>query len=271
MGVNPGLFISKTATMKKKTLLFLSALLFFTLFLKQAEAQISFSIKIIPPEPYYERPLPPSVNHVWIDGEWVPEGDHYRHKPGYWTVPEKDHIWVGGEWKLNPDGSSYWQPGYWKPIPHIGVGNWMPEPYYLRPPKPSPRHLWVEGDWIWQNNHYVYQTGYWVVPDPNKYFVKGHWAQWPDGEWYWIRGYWKRIPDNVYVSAPPPEPIYNRPPAPSPRHVWIDGEWVWNNNGFSWKPGYWILRDPHRNWVRGYWHQRQDGGWYWIGGHWDWI
>ncbi len=102
MGVNPGLFISKTATMKKKTLLFLSALLFFTLLLKQAEAQISFSIKIIPPEPYYERPLPPSVNHVWIDGEWVPEGDHYRHKPGYWTVPEKDHIWVRGEWKHNP-------------------------------------------------------------------------------------------------------------------------------------------------------------------------
>jgi hypothetical protein len=117
----------------------------------------------------------------------------------------------------------------------------------------------------------MYQTGYWTVPEPNKVFINGHWAQWPNGEWYWVMGYWKRIPDNVFVVSMPPEPSYNRPPQPSSEHIWIGGEWAWRNNGYAWQPGSWIVRDPHKMWVRGYWHQRQDGQFYWINGYWEWI
>ena len=153
-------------------------------------AQISISIKILPPEPFIERPPPPTANHVWIEGEWVARGGQYVQQPGYWTVPEKDHIWVKGEWVRNPDGSAYWQAGYWKPIPHVGVAMWIPEPHYLRPPRPGNNTVWVHG------------------------------------EWYWVMGYWKRIPDNVFVMQIPPEPAFSRPPAPSPEHIWVDGEWV---------------------------------------------
>lgn len=255
----------------KKAVLCCTFLLVLSSFLGTSFAQIKISINILPTEPFIARPPQPTTNHVWIEGEWVPRGNTYVRQPGFWTVPEKDHIWVKGEWVRDPDGSSYWQPGYWKPIPHMGVPMWMPEPNYLRPPRPSSHHIWVNGEWIWVNNRYMYQTGYWTVPDPNKIFIKGHWAQWPNGEWYWVSGYWKRLPDEVFVSVCPQEPSIVQSPPPSPDHVWIGAEWVWNNGGYNYQRGHWIVRDPHRAWVRGYWHQRQDGGWYWVEGYWEWV
>ena len=255
----------------KKAALFFSFFLLLSSCINAIQAQIHISINILPPEPFIERSPQPTTNHVWIEGEWTPQGNTYVRQPGFWTVPEKDHIWVKGEWVRNPDGSAYWQPGYWKPIPHVGVAMWIPEPEYLRPPRPSNQHLWVHGEWIWVNNHYMYQTGYWTVPEPNKVFINGHWAQWPNQEWYWVMGYWKRIPDNVFVASMPPDPAYNRPPQPSSEHIWVDGEWGWRNNGYAWQPGYWVVRDPHKRWVRGYWHQRQDGQFFWVNGYWDWI
>ena len=237
-----------------------------------AQINLNFSIKLIPDEPVVvERPPQPTYNHVWIDGEWVWQNNQYVPQPGYWTIPEPDHVWERGEWAHRSDGSVYWEPGYWKPIPHVGVPNWIPEPNYLKPPRPSPYNLWVEGEWIWVGNHYMYQVGFWTVPEPNKIFMRGHWAQWPNGEWYWVKGYWQRIPQNVFVMSVPPEPVINRPPAPSPQHEWIEGEWSWQNNTFTFKSGYWKVRDPHRAWVRGYWHQRQNGGYYWIAGHWNFV
>jgi len=254
--------------MKKKSAIFLlSACL--ALFWGSAHAQVSFSIKIIPKEPYAERSQQPTANHVWVESEWVWQNNNYVLQPAHWAVPEKDKIWVKGEWVSQPDGSAYWRPGYWKPIPHIGISYWLPEPEYLRPPRPSQRHVWVEGEWIWINNRYMYQTGYWAVPEPDRIFVKGHWAQWPNNEWYWVNGYWRTIPENVYAATVPEEPVYSRPPQPSPQHVWIEGEWQWRGNGFTFQTGYWSAPNPHKRWVRGYWHQRQNGGWYWVGGHWD--
>ena len=123
--------------MKKPLLLFALVLGLSAFLVNSGSAQISISIKILPPEPFIERPPPPTANHVWIEGEWVARGGQYVQQPGYWTVPEKDHIWVKGEWVRNPDGSAYWQAGYWKPIPHVGVAMWIPEPHYLRPPRPG--------------------------------------------------------------------------------------------------------------------------------------
>ncbi len=248
-----------------------ACLLFFigACFINASHAQISFSIKVVPPEPFYERPEQPSVNHVWIEGEWAWRNNNYVWQPGYWTVPERDHVWERGEWVRNADGTSYWRQGYWRQIPHVGVRAYLPEPNYLRPPAPSPRHIWVNGEWVWQNNNYIYQTGYWTIPERDHIWMKGHWAQWPNGEWYWVKGYWRRIPEEVFVRSVPPEPVVARPPAPSANHEWIEGEWVWRNNTYTWQTGYWRLHDPHKVWVRGYWHQRANGGWFWIGGHWN--
>ena len=77
------------------------------------------------------------------------------------------------------------------------------------------------------------------------------------------------VEENVaYVRERPPPPrqeVIVR--APSPRHVWIPGRWVWRN-GWDWQPGHWDLRpQPYARWQAGRWESRSRG-WVWIEGGW---
>jgi hypothetical protein len=59
-----------------------------------------------------------------------------------------------------------------------------------------------------------------------------------------------------------------RPMRPSPRHMWVGGEWVVNGGTYVYKPGYWAEPpQPGVPWVRGHWGHRR-GGYVWIPGHW---
>lgn len=56
---------------------------------------------------------------------------------------------------------------------------------------PSPRHVWVEGEYLWRNGHYVYQSGYWVVPTNNhRVYTSGYWAPHKRG-YIWVKGHWR--------------------------------------------------------------------------------
>lgn len=60
-----------------------------------------------------------------------------------------------------------------------------------RPPAPSPRHVWVEEEWVPQGNTYVYHGGYWAEPArPNAVYVNGRWRHSRDG-WVWRPGHWR--------------------------------------------------------------------------------
>jgi len=83
--------------MRKKLLptLALSALLFAPA--SVAQAQISFGIRIgEPPAPRaYRVPRQPSLDNVWVEGYWYPQGSHYRWHDGYWTrAPYEGAYWV---------------------------------------------------------------------------------------------------------------------------------------------------------------------------------
>ena len=55
-------------------------------------------------------------------------------------------------------------------------------------------------------------------------------------------------------EAPPPLPVYEQPPIPSPGYVWTPGYWAWNNYDFYWVPGVWV--EPAQTgllWTPGYW------------------
>ena len=34
----------------------------------------------------------------------------------------------------------------------------------VRPVCPSPRHAWVNGEYVWRGDQYVYTEGYWAMP-----------------------------------------------------------------------------------------------------------
>jgi hypothetical protein len=65
-------------------------------------------------------------------------------------------------------------------------------PVYVRPAAPSPRHVWIEGEWGWHNGAYVYTNGYWVEPRAGFVWVVGHWQQRRRG-WFWVPGHWRRV------------------------------------------------------------------------------
>src|SRR5690348_18206728 len=41
--------------------------------------------------------------------------------------------------------------------------------------------------------------------------------------------------------APPPLPVYEQPPLPSPAYLWVPGYWSWGPEGYFWVPGTWVL------------------------------
>lgn len=65
--------------------------------------------------------------------------------------------------------------------------------YYDRPLAPSERHIWIDGDWIWNSRAHIYEhkPGYWVVPREGSYYREGHWETSPRGK-FWSRGYWEK-------------------------------------------------------------------------------
>ncbi|HVV54119.1 MAG TPA: hypothetical protein VHC47_02270 [Mucilaginibacter sp.] len=59
------------------------------------------------------------------------------------------------------------------------------------PPRPSGRHVWVEGEWVVKGGAYVYTPGYWALPPrPRAIWVRGHWRHTRRG-WVWIPGHWR--------------------------------------------------------------------------------
>lgn len=58
---------------------------------------------------------------------------------------------------------------------------------------PSPKHVWVGGNYNWSGGQYVYTDGYWAVPPAGgRVWVDGHWKQKRRG-WVWVPGHWRRF------------------------------------------------------------------------------
>lgn len=62
-----------------------------------------------------ERPMSPSVNHVWIDGNWVySRRTHaYSRNNGYWAKPNRGRKYTQGQWKSTRRGE-HWVQGRWR-------------------------------------------------------------------------------------------------------------------------------------------------------------
>ena len=75
----------------------------------------------------------------------------------------------------------------------------------------------------------------------------------------------------IIVKIRPAGPVYRpRPLAPSPVHVWVDGEYVWRGGQYVYTEGYWGMPPrPRAIWIQGHWKHRR-GGWFWVPGHWRW-
>ena len=60
----------------------------------------------------------------------------------------------------------------------------------VRPAKPGPGHVWVNGHWNWNGHRYVWVSGHWSKNRGGKQWVAGHWTKTPRGH-VWASGHWK--------------------------------------------------------------------------------
>ena len=70
------------------------------------------------------------------------------------------------------------------------------EPSYVeydRPQRPSETHIWIDGDWNWNNQTHVYvqKAGYWERPRQGQTYIAGSWQATSRGK-SWSKGHWQR-------------------------------------------------------------------------------
>ena len=61
-----------------------------------------------------------------------------------------------------------------------------------RPSRPSSNHIWIEGNWYWDNRtrSYNHRDGNWSMPRQGRNYEQGHWAQTRRG-YRWVPGGWR--------------------------------------------------------------------------------
>jgi hypothetical protein len=75
------------------------------------------------------------------------------------------------------------------------VGYVSEQPNYLegnRPQRPSESHIWIEGNWYWNNrtHSYYHGGGNWIMPNQGRTYEPGHWRKTRQG-YRWVPGIWR--------------------------------------------------------------------------------
>jgi hypothetical protein len=75
---------------------------------------IYVSVRPARPTIIVNRPVAPSRAHVWVDEEWVPQGNSYAWHGGYWAAPPRPGaIYIKGHWSSSRRGH-VWISGRWR-------------------------------------------------------------------------------------------------------------------------------------------------------------
>ena len=150
-----------------------------------------------------------------------------------------------------------------------------PEPIPEVPPEQKPAGAnvqWIPGYWSWDTdkNDYIWVSGFWHAPPPDRRWMAGHWAE-TDGSWQWAAGFWApSIQADLPYLPQPPASIDNGPSTPGleDQSFYVPGTWVFRQPRYVWRPGYWQDYRPDRIWspARYCW---SPAGYRYVDGYWD--
>src|ERR1043165_2175786 len=125
-----------------------------------------------------------------------------------------------------------------------------PDPVPELPPDERPegdQAQWIPGYWAWDNDRsdYLWVSGIWRVPPPDRHWVPGYWQE-AQGGWQWVSGYWGLASETTTdLYPPPPEPIPEAvPPPPDQDSTLVPGCWIYREGHYWWRPQYWIKLQP---------------------------
>ena len=163
----------------------------------------------------------------------------------------------------------------YEPVAGIIVDKQPPELIEELAPEQRPAGTnvaWISGYWAWDDdrNDFIWVSGIWRNLPPGRQWVPGYWAA-ADSRWQWTSGYWEDEENEEVTYLPaPPKALENGPNvnAPSDNHIWISGNWIYNQNRYAWRPGYWEPAQENWVWVPAHylWTRR---GYVYVEGYWD--
>jgi hypothetical protein len=131
---------------------------------------------------------------------------------------------------------------------------------------------WIPGYWAWddERSDFIWVSGFWRAPPPDRQWVPGHWQQ-VEGGWQWVPGYWAPAaqPEVEYVP-PPPASIDAGPsvPAPGDDYAYQPGSWIYRDARYLWQPGFWAASRPDWVWVPAH-YVWTPCGYVFVAGYWD--
>jgi hypothetical protein len=171
-------------------------------------------VEVPPPPPNREIIVErPSPAHVWISGFWGWRAGRHVWIGGHWELPPREHaVWVEPRWERRDNGYVLID-GFWRDVGvSIGIGAPPPREVVVeRPsrevivvreppppprhevivPRPSPRHVLIEGYWAWQGGRQVWIASHWELPPRgHSVWVAPRWDRRGDG-FVFVEGYWR--------------------------------------------------------------------------------
>lgn len=154
-----------------------------------------------------------------------------------------------------PVHEAYAQPVNLTPTPGPVVAKRPPAPVPEIPAerKPEGNVQWIPGYWAWDvdKSDFLWVSGFWRVPPPNRRWVPGHWNQVDDG-WQWTPGFWvEEGRAEIRYQEPPPNSLEQGPstPAPDEESIYVPGNWVYREDQYYWEPGNWCAAEANRVWI----------------------
>jgi hypothetical protein len=174
-----------------------------------------------PPQPIEEAPAayrPQTEGAMWIPGywSWDDQQGNFIWISGIWRNPPPGRQWVAGYWNAAPGGFQ-WTSGFWAPAATDAVQ------YYPQPPAPqeqgpttdapAPNAFWSPGYYDWQNNQFVWTSGFWTTGQPNWVWTPTCYSWTPRG-YVFVSGYWDYALDHrglVFAPVAFNPAVYARP------------------------------------------------------------
>lgn len=143
------------------------------------------------------------------------------------------------------------------------------------PPTPDTKAIWISGYWEWfaNKNDFIWVSGMWRVPPPNRFWIPGSWVPTEEG-WVRVRGFWSDVPLErlKYIPIPPPDNLEETPPKASGEdYFWMRGYWSYSDASktYQWIDGQWAEFDPNWIFVPAYYVWRPEG-YVFVSPYWDW-
>jgi hypothetical protein len=163
-----------------------------------------------PPAPVPEMPpdqKPQGANVQWIPGywQWDAEANQFTWITGVYRNVPPGRQWVEGYWTQGANG---WQfvHGFWASNAQQNI-TYVPQPPESReqgPSQPAPgdNYFYVPGNWVYQDNGFVWQPGYWAQVQPNYIYNPPNYF-WTPGGYAYVDGFWDYpLADRGLLFAP---------------------------------------------------------------------